>query len=184
MPDGAARAPQHYDRATIALHWATAGFVALLWIIGQTADWLPRGAFKTGYWSTHVVGGFLLTGVLVSRVAWRLSRGRRLPAVDAGLLHILAKATHYSLYLLLFTVVSLGVVNAFVRGYGLYGLVHLPQLGDREWRHAVTDWHGLAANVLLALAGLHAAAALVHHYAWHDAVLRRMGPERSDPSPR
>lgn len=73
---------------------------------------------------------------------------------------------------------TLGLVNAFVRGYGIYGLFHLPQIGDRAWRHAVTDWHGLAANVLLGLAGFHAAAALVHHYAWRDGLLRRMLPKR------
>jgi len=27
-----------YDRTTIALHWATAGLVAVLWASGQTAD--------------------------------------------------------------------------------------------------------------------------------------------------
>lgn len=180
MPNDA-RESLRYDGQTVALHWMTAALVVLLWVIGQTADWLPHGAFKTGYWSTHVVGGFLLTGVLARRLVWRATGGRRLPPAETGLLHVVAKATHYGLYVLLLAVVTLGIVNAFVRGYGLYGLVHLPQLGDREWRHAITDWHGLAANMLLALAGVHAGAALVHHYAWHDAVLRRMGPGRADP---
>ena len=119
-------------------------------------------------------------GVLLFRFAWRAVGGRRLPAADRGILHALAKATHYGLYILLLTVVTLGLVNALVRGYSIYGLFHLPQLGDRGWRHAVTDWHGLAANVLLGLAGFHAAAALVHHYAWHDGLLRRMLPRSGD----
>lgn len=180
----AAHAPLCYDGLTIALHWATAGLVVLLWVIGLTADWLREGAVQTAYWSTHVVGGFLLAGVLAWRLIWRRTGGRRLPPADAGLLHIAAKYTHYGLYVLLFTVVTLGIINAFVRGYGLYGLVHLPQLGDRVWRHAVTDWHGLAANILLALVGVHAGAALLHKYDWHDAVPRRMGPGRADPCPR
>ena len=89
---------------------------------------------------------------------------------------MLAKATHYGLYLLLLTVVTLGVVNAFVRGYSIYDLFHLPQVGDRAWRRQITDWHGLAANIVLALAGFHAAAALTHHFLWHDGVLGRMLP--------
>ena len=165
-----------YDGTTILLHWATAILVAVLWVLGQVSDWFPDGPVNTGLWSSHVVLGFALAGVLVWRVAWRLKGGRALPAADDGALHVLAKATHYGLYLLLGTVVALGVLNAFVRGYPIYGFFHLPQVGDRAWRHAITDWHGLAANVALALAGFHAAAALVHHYVLRDGLVSRMAP--------
>ncbi len=163
-----------YDRTTIALHWATAGLVAMLWVSGQTADWIPDGLVNTSYWSVHVVGGFALAIVFGWRLAWRGTSGRRLPAADAGAVHVLAKATHYFLYGLLLTVVALGITNAFVRGYNLFDLVSLPQVGDLAWRRPITQWHGLAANILLGLAFFHAAAALVHHYAWQDGVLRRM----------
>lgn len=166
-----------YDGTTIALHWATAFVVVVLWILGQTADWFPDGPINTGMWSTHVVAGFALALILAWRVVWRSSRGRALPATAGGLLRIAAKATHYGLYLLLATVVVLGIVNAFVRGYSIYGLLHLPQIGDRDWRRPITHWHGLAANITLALAGFHAAAALVHHYALRDGLIGRMWPE-------
>ena len=165
-----------YDATTMALHWTTAILVAALWAIGQTADWFPRGsAFKQGYWSTHVVLGFALAGVLAWRVAWRAGGGRGLPAADHGPLHLLAKATHYLLYMLLAGVVVLGIVNAFVRGYSIFGL-HLPQIGDYALRGRITDWHGLVANVVLGLALFHAAAALVHQYVWRDGLLDRMIP--------
>lgn len=38
-----------YDRTTIALHWITALSVVVLWIIGQTADWIPDGPVNTAY---------------------------------------------------------------------------------------------------------------------------------------
>lgn len=167
-----------YDGTTILLHWVTAILVAVLWVLGQVSDWFSDGPANTGLWSSHVVLGFALAGVLVWRVAWRLQGGRALPAADGGALHALAKATHYGLYLLLGTVVALGVLNAFVRGYPIYGLFRLPQVGDRAWRHAITDWHGLAANVALALASFHAAAALVHHYVLRDGLVSRMAPAR------
>ena len=172
-----------YDRTTVALHWVTAASVAVLWIIGQTADWIPDGPVNTCYWSVHVVLGFVLAAVLLWRILWRASGGRRLPAADSGALHVFAKATHYLLYALLLVVVVLGVVNAFVRGYNLFDLVSLPQLGDRAMRRSISHWHGLAANILLGLAGFHAAAALVHHYVWGDAVLRRMLPAEAEGSP-
>ena len=39
---------------------------------------------------------------------------------------------------------------------------------------AVGESHALAANTLLAVAALHGAAALMHHFVWKDGVLRRM----------
>lgn len=168
-----------YDRTTITLHWITAVSVVLLWISGQTADWIPDGPVHTAYWSAHLLLGFTFAVVLACRITWRASRGRRLPAADPGLLQAFAKATHYLLYALLLTVVSLGIVNAFVRGYDLFGLVKLPQLGELAWRRPITDWHGLAANLVLGLALLHAAAALVHRYLWHDGVLGRMLPTKA-----
>lgn len=166
-----------YDTTTITLHWLTAGSVVLLWIIGQTADWLPDGPANTIYWSVHVVVGFLLAAVVGWRVIWRATNGRRLRPADTGALHIFAKTTHYLLYALLLVVVTLGIVNAIVRGYNLFGLAHLPQVGDRAWRKPITSWHGLAANILLGLAFFHAAAALVHQYIWRDGLLHRMLPK-------
>ena len=168
----------NYDRTTISLHWITAGLVVILWIIGQTADWFPDGPFNTDYWSIHVVLGFALAAVIAWRIIWRSFGGRRLPAADAGALHVLAEATHYGLYLLLLAVIVLGIANAFVRGYNLFDLVSLPQFGDRALRKPITNWHGLAANILLGWAALHAAAALFHHYVIRDSVLGRMVPTR------
>ena len=167
-----------YDRTTIALHWTTAALVIVLWIIGQTADWFPHGWINRDYWSIHVVLGFALALVIAWRLVWRSTGGRRLPPADAGALNVVAQATHYGLYLLLLAVIVLGVINAFVRGYNLFDLVNLPQIGDRALRKPITHWHGLAANILLALAALHAAAALLHHYVLRDRVLGRMVPGR------
>jgi cytochrome b561 len=167
-----------YDRTTVALHWVTAALVIVLWIIGQTADWLPDGPLNTDDWSIHVVLGFALAVVMAWRLIWRSFAGRRLPPADTGALHALAKTTHYGLYLLLLVVVVLGVINAFVRGYNLFDLASLPQLGDKSLRRSITDWHGLAANILLGLAALHAGAALFHHYVLRDRVLGRMLPAR------
>ena len=43
------------------------------------------------------------------------------------------------------------------------------------------DIHGYLAYALFALAGLHALAALWHHFILHDSVLRRMLPARDRP---
>lgn len=169
-------ATEKYDRVTIAFHWLVAVFVVCLWTLGQTVDYLSKGPLKTGLWSTHVVTGFCLVLVVVGRLTWRSTAGRHLPEVGTRVVRRLASAVHFCLYLLLFIVMTLGIANAFNRGYSLYGLAKLPQIGDPHLKHRLTDWHGLAANILLGLAAFHAAAGLFHHYFWKDAVLIRMVP--------
>ncbi len=171
-------AGDRYDSTTIRLHWATAALVVVLWISGQLADLAPKGPLRTDAWSSHFVLGFALAAVLIWRLVWRFGGGRRLPAAGSGLLHFLAQAAHHGLYLLLIATVALGLVNAFVRGVSLFDLASLPQIGDRELRKPITQWHEFAANLLLGLAMLHAAAALAHHYILKDAVLLRMAPDR------
>jgi cytochrome b561 len=175
-----AQAPSRYDRMTIRLHWVTAGLVVLLWVMGQTADFFPRGAIRDTVWSLHVVLGFILGGVLVSRLLWRLGPGRKLPGAVDGFVGLIATLTHYALYILLAAVVILGVANAFVRGMSLFGAWSLPQIGDPALRRDLTEWHELAANLIMIVAVVHAGAALAHHYFWHDGVLRRMMPARRD----
>ncbi len=176
--------PDVYDRTTITLHWLTAGLVLSLWLVGTfLEDIVPKGSLRSGIWSAHFVLGFVFFGVIIAMLAWRNTRGRQLPVEDPGPWHVVAKATPAALYLLLFVIAGLGIANAFVRGATLIGPLALPQIGDPEWRRPLTHWHGIAANILMAVALFHACAALVHHYLWHDAVLRRILPGRASAAP-
>ena len=165
-----------YDSATIILHWITFVLVSALWVIGQTADWLPKGPGRTAYWSVHVIVGFALLALVIYRIGWRTVAGRRLPEADPGIVGVLGNAAHYALYLLLAIVVALGIAAAFIRGFNFFGVVALPQLGDPNLKRPITQWHELGANILMGLVVLHSAAALVHHFAFRDGVLRRMIP--------
>lgn len=165
-----------YDRTTITLHWLTVLMVAALWIVGQTADFLPKGPFRAGVWACHVLAGLALIGVLATRIVWRAGYGRRLPAADAGALHVLAKGSHYLLYVLLLATVSFGVANAFAHGSDLFGIWKFPQIEDKPMREFIGQWHEYLANSVLIVALFHATAALTHHYLWRDGVLRRMWP--------
>ena len=172
-----ARRDEHYDAATIWLHWSTVALVAILWTLGQVTGWLPRGPFRSGLWSTHVALGLLLAVVLAIRILWRASFGSTLPPADAGVLNWLAKSTHYGLYVLLVAVVVLGITNASYRAYNVYGLFSVPQFdgGDSSTAHSINSWHEWAANLIVLLAFFHAVAALGHQYIWRDHLLARMG---------
>ena len=169
---------RQYDTRTIALHWATAGLIATQWGIAQVIDLFPKGTPRVAVRSTHIVLGLglVLVAVLVTRVFWRATSGRRLPTADSGLQHAVAKATHWAMYAVLAAALGLGTVTAWARGDSIFGLFQLPKLNPAnpdfgEWMVGV---HGTAVTVLLVLAAMHASAALLHHFFWKDGVLRRM----------
>ncbi|HVS76248.1 MAG TPA: cytochrome b [Steroidobacteraceae bacterium] len=170
--------PARYDGVSVLLHWITAALVVILWALGQTIDWFPKGAPRIDARSTHFLFGVILGIVLLVRVGWRASAGRSLPLADPGWAGILAKAVHYGLYLMLGATVVLGIFNAWQRGDVVFNLFTIPKFapGDAALKHTLEELHGDFADVVLIVAGLHAAAALVHHYLLRDSVLRRMWP--------
>ena len=169
-----------HDPMTIGLHWVTAFLVAGLWVIGQTIDYFPNGPLRIDYRSVHIVLGVVLAFVVLSRLAWRLTRQQTPPPTDEGLLLIIARTTHWALYALLVITLALGVVYEWARGDSIFNLLSIPRLvpGDRALIRQIRGWHALAANAILIVAGVHAAAALFHHYVLRDATLRRMLPHR------
>jgi cytochrome b561 len=169
---------QRYDRTTMLFHWATALLVVGNWLGAQTIDWFPRGPLRIDARSVHITVGVLLTLILLGRVIWRLTEGRRLPPADTGILNAAAKGTHYLLYALLFAMVALGLFLTWTRGDSIFNLFNLPayQPGNMDLVHQVRDLHNTVGYCILAFAGLHATAALFHRFVWRDGVLARMFP--------
>ena len=168
--------PEVYDKVTIRLHWTTAILVAILWLMGRLTNFLPRGPVRVDIWSLHVLIGFMLGGVLLTRLVWRAAYGLRLNPAGQGIQHLLAMMTHQFLYLLLLIVVTLGLLNVFAHAFPLFNIWHFPKLGDEDFLHRINNWHGDVANIIAALALFHAAAALFHRYVIKDTVLDRMLP--------
>lgn len=170
--------PARYDGVSILLHWVTAALIVILWALGQTIDWFPKGTPKIDARSTHFLLGVTLGIVLLTRVAWRASAGRSLPLADKGWMGFAAKAVHYGLYALVAATVVLGIFNAWQRGDIVFNVYTIPKLipGDLALKRTLENLHADFADTVLIVAGLHAAAALVHHYLLRDSVLRRMLP--------
>lgn len=167
-----------YDRRTISLHWLTAFLVVSAWGMAQIIDFFPRGPIRIDARSVHIMLGAALGIVLVFRLAWRIRGGVRLP--PSGRLDAVARLVHWALYALLVAEVCLGIANTWARGDSLFGLVTLPKLAsdDPTLSRRINGIHELVANAILITAGLHAAAALIHHYLLRDGVLLRMLPQR------
>jgi len=176
VADRSENPPEVYDRTTITLHWATAILVVIQFLIGRTTNFLPRGPLRVDIWSAHVLFGFALASVVVLGMLWRATRGRRLPPLNRGVLHLIAVATHRLLDLLLLVMVASGITNVFVHGFPLFNLWHFPKFGSEGFMHGVNAWHGLFANIIVAVVLIHSAAALFHHHLIKDGALRRMWP--------
>lgn len=178
--------PTHirYDALTIRLHWLSAALVLGLWCVGQAIDWFPKGAPRVWVRSSHIALGILLLAIIAYRLYWRRTGASHLPAppnMSIGQVR-LATGLHHLLYLAMITVLLLGVANTWVRGDNIFNLFRIPAWDptNKALRGNVEELHALAANLLIALAGLHAAAGLAHHYLLKDSVLQRMLPFTED----
>ncbi len=167
-----------YDHKTIRFHWWVAGVVLALWTLGQCIDFFPKGDARVYARSVHITLGVILVVLYLMRLRWRLSQGTKLPPADSGAAGKLAIGVHHLLYLLLACVLLAGLSAAWIRGDNIFNLFQIPALdpSKTQWREDIVDFHGLLANSLFALAGLHAAAAVWHHTIKKDNVLRRMWP--------
>jgi cytochrome b561 len=128
--------------------------------------------------SSHILFGVLLALIIIARLSWRWSGGRQLPRADTGFLRVAATVVHGALYALVIATLTLGVLNAWLRGDNIFGLFSLPQpaFTTKALREQIETLHPLAANAILAVAALHACAALWHQYWRRDGLLGRMIP--------
>lgn len=144
----------------------------------ELIEFLPKG---TG-WSSpakklHYSLGLTILFITLFRVAMRLARPP-LPTPKLNLVHAVAAwAVHGSLYVFLIAMPLLGwlILSGLSKAVFFWGL-ELPALIDRNAELAVQleDWHAFVANIGYALIGLHAVAALIHHFVLKDDVLRQM----------
>jgi cytochrome b561 len=165
-----------YDTKTIIFHWVTVVLVATQWLGAQTIDWFPSGALRVDARSMHIAVGVLLAGILLARIVWRLTGGRRLPSVGEGVIPLIAKVTHWGLYGLLAAMVIVGMVLTWTRGDSIFNLFAIPSYdpGNRALSDQIQEIHAVIGWMIVGLAGVHASAALIHRYFWDDGVLGRM----------
>jgi cytochrome b561 len=168
-----------YDGFSIALHWVTAALVVVEFILAETWDWYPRPTRHLMI-VAHMSFGILLTAVILIRIVWRLIPGHETPPATTGPVQIAGKAVHLLLYVMLATQAVLGFVLRWggkeaMSFFGLQIPPLIPPL-SRPTVGLVGDLHHWNGWAIIILAGVHAAAALYHHYVLHDRVLTRMLP--------
>jgi cytochrome b561 len=164
------------------MHWAVVMLVLGAALTGLFGEDLPRGAIREAGLFAHITFGLAILGFAMARLFWRLADPPPAP-VNTPLGpwgELGGQIAHYAIYALLIAIPVAGIMVQFARGeplpmFGLFDIAS-PWTADRAFAHDVKEAHEALANALLALVGLHAAAALVHHYVFHDRTLLRMLP--------
>jgi cytochrome b561 len=166
-----------YSTLMIVLHWSTAALVAVAYLLSEGGPQV-----RTDPPLLHFAFGLAVLILVVPRLVARALRGAP-PPQDVGgkWLTLAAKLSHATLYLLLIAVPITGwyTVSRLGVPVSLFGLTLPPVVaavaGDGP-PGLVGDLHQLGGNLILILAGLHAALALWHHFGRRDNTLRRMSP--------
>jgi cytochrome b561 len=119
----------------------------------------------------------------LARIFVRVKNSPLQPSAEVSLpAHLAAEAAHLCLYALLFALPLIGWALSSANGkpVSFYGLVTLPPLvgQDEDLADDLAEYHETGAWILLGLVGVHAAAALFHHFVKRDNVLRAMLPAR------
>ena len=172
--------PEGYGAIAMTLHWAVVLLVMCAWLTGQFGDALPRGPQREAGEFIHIFLGLSILTLVAARLVWRLTDPPPEDSARGRWSDLAARAMHYVMYALLLAVPVAGIAVQFARGHALpvLGLFEIasPWVADRSFAHDVKEVHETLANALLILVGLHAAAALVHHYVLRDRTLLRMLP--------
>ncbi len=178
---------KRYGLIALSLHWSVVGLVALAWSLGVLHDALPRGPARAAGLYIHMSAGLAIMALTALRLLWRFADPSPPPektyfgewafAAWAGLG---AKVAHFGLYVLLVAIPVVGIALQFARGDALpiFGLLEIasPWPADRATARNFKEIHEILAHGVIILAGLHAAAALVHHWVFKDRTLVRMLP--------
>ena len=164
----------------VTLHWVTAAVVIGLFVLGL---WMVELTYYDAWYrrapAIHKAVGILLFLVVALRLVWRLSN----PAPRPDPAHTpwerrLAATAHIALYLLLFATMGAGylISTADGRAVDVFGLFSVPATlsGFENQEDLAGDVHLALAITLVSVAGLHALAALKHHFIDRDRTLLKM----------
>ncbi len=169
-----------YAGPAVFFHWAVVLLIAIAYAAIELKGFLPKGsAERTLSMSVHTWAGALVLVLAVPRLLWRLVRGAPAPEPGPGWMQWLGSAMHLLLYLFIFVQPVLGLLALNAGGH----LVTVPGLGvelpsvvaaSRDLKETLEDIHGTLGTAFYTVIGLHAVAALFHHYMLGDNTLRRM----------
>lgn len=175
QPDATAR----FRPSLVVLHWLTLVLLVGVYACIELRVQFPRGSDTREllkYW--HFILGLLVFGVTWVRLALRATGSTpgitpALPAWQSGV----SRLSAFLLYAMMLALPVMGYLTLNAGGKPLLVLgMRLPMLvaENRDLSSQLKELHETIATAGYFLIGLHALAALYHHYVRRDDTLRRM----------
>ena len=189
-----------YTNVAITLHWFIAIAILFMFVLGWFMTELPKESAKTTsfdifnlglmtwevakeesprafYFNLHKSIGLTILMLIVLRMYWRFTH--RPPAFLNSMKlweKRLAKATHHSLYLLMFLIPLSGIIMSAGSKYGIkwFGIKVIPGFDDKAIRELFYEFHQIFGLLLLFLLIFHILGAIKHSIIDKDGTLRRM----------
>ena len=182
-------AVKNYDPLSRAFHWLTAIVVAVAFVLGPEhfGRMMRDGVNPATRLDIvmHETLGMLVFALTLLRLIWVAMRPK-VPVIEmAGWMHLSAKLAHLGLWLLMLALpvsamLALGSEGHPLTLLGGLRVDQMPLIANSSLAD-LADWgdvHGFLGDAIMALAGVHAVAAIYHHVVLRDGVLRLMLPAR------
>jgi cytochrome b561 len=168
-----------YSFASRALHWLTALLVLAAFVLSVGGPEVRVFAeANKGLLTLHESLGIAVFATTLFRLAHRRWARPPDPVSMPVWMHQAALATRLLLYFLLVFLPLSAIVGSWIEGHALslyfVGAIASPWTTSPELGQSILSVHKLAGDAIMWLAGIHAAAALFHHFILNDNVLRSM----------
>jgi cytochrome b561 len=172
-----------YGLVSQGLHWLTAILVLVAYIAsaGGPETRVYSQAFDSAR-RLHETLGMALFGIVLLRLLWRWADPQPDVPIQMPWMKHAGRITHGLLYILLVSIPLSAIIGSWLEGHPvtLLGADIAPWVASSHALGAkIIEVHTTIGNVILWVAGLHAAAAIFHHWYLRDGILRSMLPWRS-----
>lgn len=174
---------QRFSSLSIVLHWVMVLLISAVYAAILLRENYPKGTdIREGLKSWHFMLGLAVLVLVVARIVVRLiNHGPPITPKPPVWQVFLANVAHFALYAFMLAMPIAGwvILSASDKVIPFFGL-QLPALigPSKALADQVKELHETGGTVGYFLIGLHALAALFHHYIAKDDTLRRMLPGR------
>ncbi|CAO1649017.1 cytochrome b [Parasphingorhabdus sp. NYA22] len=173
--------PARYSAFSIFLHWAMLLLITAVYSCILLRENYPKGSdFREGLKSWHFMLGLSVLLLVIIRIIARfLTTKPPIKPEPPAWQMLVAKGTHLALYTFMLAMPVAGwlILSTADKSIPFFGLELFPLAGpDKALSSQIKEWHETFGTVGYYLIGLHAFAALFHHYVVKDNTLRRMLP--------
>ncbi len=170
-----------YGTPSIALHWLMLLLLVAVYTTVNLAEAFPKGSVeRDGLRAWHFALGLSVLALVVVRLAVNFSdRAPGIAPEPPAWQARSATLMHLALYALMIGLPLLGWLLLSARGRPIpfFGFELPPLIGEnRSAARFIKELHEIGGTCGYFLIGLHAVAALFHHYVARDNTLRRMLP--------